>query len=117
MLGKYIKFNNTQMPNPVSFSYKYNPDENIFTSEAGTQMSQIRRLDRLSFSAAFNCTSRLRDQLDALCLLPSVTATIDNGTPVSGRLRQSGDVTLVEDSENTEGTQGLWTVPVIFEGE
>ena len=117
MLGKYITIDNVLMPNPTAFSYKYNPDENVFTSEAGTQLSNIRRLDRLSFSASFNCSSRLRDVLEAKCKQASVKVSIDNGAAIDGRLRLSGDITLVEDSEYVNGTSGLWVVPVTFEGE
>lgn len=119
MLGKYLKVNGETLPNPNpgSFSYKYNPDESVFTSEAGTQLTQIRRLDRLSWSGSFNCSSRLKAQLEAFVLLPSVTCQIGNGSSISGRLRLGGDVSLVEDSEKTKGTNGLWVVPLTFEGE
>lgn len=117
MLGRYIKIDNVVMPNPETFSYKYNPDENVYTSEAGTQLSNIKRLDRMSFNASFNCSSRLRDALIGLCMTPSVSVQIDGGASTSGRLRLAGDIALVEGSENTNGTQGLWTVPVSFEGE
>ena len=117
MLGKYLKINNTLMPNPESFEFTYNPNENIYTSEAGTELSNIIRLDRLSFSASFNCSSRLRDTLLAYCLSPSVEVKIDGGAAINGRLRLSGAVVLVEGSELNTGTQGLWTVPVTFEGE
>lgn len=116
MLGKYISINSTLMPNPTTFSMAYPPDENVFTSEAGTQLSNIRRLDRLTFSASFNCTDRMRDTLVSYCQTPSVSVQIDGGTAISGRLRL-GDISLVEDSEMVNGTQGLWTVSVTFEGE
>ena len=117
MLGKYITINSTLMPNPTKFSYTYPPDETVYTSEAGTQLTNIRRLDRLTFAASWNCSSRLRDQLIALCQTPSVSVSIDGATAVSGRMRLSGGPELVEDSENTNGTQGLWVVSVTFEGE
>lgn len=117
MLGRYIKIDNEVMPNPVTFSMSYPPDENVFTSEAGTQLTNIRRLDRFTFTASFNCSSRLRDSLIAKCQTPSVEVKIDEGDAISGRLRLSGDITLVENSELTGGTQGLWTVSVVFEGE
>lgn len=117
MLARYIKINNETMPNPTAFSMNYPPDENVFTSEAGTQLTNIRRLDRLTFSASFACSSRLKDKLIALCMEPSVEVVIDNGTATSGRLRLAGDIALVENSEYTGGTQGLWSVPVTFEGE
>lgn len=117
MLGRYISINGTLMPNPTKFSYSYPPDENVFTSEAGTQMSNIKRLDRLTFAASWDCSSRLRDTLIGLCQTASVTVSIDGSEAVSGRLRLAGGPELVEDSEYTNGTQGLWTVSVNFEGE
>ena len=119
MLGSYLKINDEVLPNPNpgTFSYKYNPDESIFTSEAGTQLSQIRRLDRLSWSGSFNCTSRLKEKLATYCKTPSVSCQLANGTAISGRLRLGGDISLVEDSEKVKGTNGLWIVPLTFEGE
>lgn len=117
MLGKYITINSTLMPNPAQFEYTYPPDETVYTSEAGTQLTNVRRLDRLTFKAEWHCSSRLRDQLLVLCKTPSVSVSIDGATPVSGRLRLAGGPKLVEDSENTNGTQGLWVVSTTFEGE
>ena len=117
MLGRYIKIDNVVMPNPIAFSYTYDADESVYKSEAGTELSNIRRLDRLSFSATFNCSSRLKDSLVGLCMTPSVDVQIDNGAVTSGRLRLNGDIELVENSEKTGGTQGLWTVRVQFQGE
>lgn len=115
-LGKYISINNNLMPNPVSFEETLNPSENVYESEAGTQMSNIVRLDRYSFSATWNCTSRLRDALKTYCTTASVTVKID-GVSHSGRMRLGGAISLVENSETNTGTQGLWTVPITFEGE
>lgn len=119
MLGKFIKIDNEQMPNPNpgTFAYRYNPDENVFKSEAGTELSNIRRLNRISWSAAFNCTSTLKEKLETMVLKPSVEVSIDNGTAISGRLRLGSDISLVEDSEYLSATQGLWVVPLVFEGE
>lgn len=117
MLGRYITINNLEMPNPVKFNYNYPPDETVLTSEAGTQLTNIRRLDRLVFGATWACSSRLRDRLIALCQTPSVMVSIDGSEAVSGRLRLNGGPELVEDSEYTYGTQGLWSVSVSFEGE
>lgn len=116
-LGKYIKINDELMPNPTKFEFTLNPQENIFYSESGTELSNIVRLDRPSWSASFNCSDRLRDKLLTLCKSASVKVKIDNGTEMSGRLRLGGSVSLVEDSEYVGGTQGLWEVPVTFEGE
>lgn len=119
MFGKYLKINNRTMPNPNpgSFSYKLNPQENTYTSEAGDELTEVVRLDRLSFKASFNCSSSLKEELEALCKTARVTVSIDNGAAITGRLRLAGDISLVANSERTPGTQGLWVVPVSFEGQ
>lgn len=115
-LGKFIKINNEQVPNPESFDETLNPSENIYESEAGTQLANIVRLDRYSFSASWNCSSRFKAKFLAWCKLASVDVTI-NGVTTSGRMRLGGSISLVEDSANVGGTEGLWTVPITFEGE
>ena len=116
MLGKFLKIDNTRMPNPVSgsFTFALNPDENVFSNEAGEQMSNIKRLDRVSWSGTFNCTSTMRDTLLAICKTASCSCEID-GDSYSGRLRTNGEITMVAGSELVVGTQGLWVVPLRFE--
>lgn len=117
-LGRFISINGEQVPNPApgSFSMGLNPQENLYTSESGLQMSNVVRLDRPSWGATFDVSSKWRDKFLTWCKLASVTCVID-GETMSGRLRLSGAYTLVENSENTQGTQGLWEVPITFEGE
>lgn len=116
MLGTYLKINTVEIPNPVpgSFSYKLNPDENIYNNEAGEQMANVIRLDRLTWAGSFQCTGRLKDILVGYCKLPSVKCTFQ-GVEHNGRLRLSGDIALYDWSEYTPGTAGLWTVPLSFE--
>lgn len=117
-LGKYIKIDNELMPVPTSFSYKYEADENVYKSEAGTEMSNIRRLTRLSFAASFPCSDILKDKLVTKCQSASVAVQLFGAdAAINGRLRLGGDISLVENSELNDGTLGLWVVPVTFEGE
>ena len=114
MLGRYIKIENVRIPNPVSFSENYPPLENVFTSEAGTQMSSVVRLNRYTWSGEFNVSSRGKAQLIAFAQEALVTCLV-NGVSHRGRLRISGDISLVEGSEYVGCTDGLWRVPLIFE--
>jgi hypothetical protein len=116
MLGKYIRINGVQFPNPVSgtFAPALNPIENIYTTEDGHQASNIIRLDRFSFDAQFNCSGVMRARLEAIAKMASCTVEVE-GVEYEGRLRLSGSITMIENSERTEGTQGLWVVPVKFE--
>lgn len=117
MLGKYLRINNEQLPNPIpgAFEYQLNADENVFTNEAGEQMTNIIRLDRLSWTGTFQCTGRMKDKLLAICKLAECSCTFE-GETYGGRLRLGGAVVLYDNSEYTAGTDGLWTVPLVFEG-
>ena len=117
MLGKYITINSEKMPNPVSFEGPGpKPSENIFESEAGVRLTQVRRLDRPSWTATFQCTSSMRDKILGYCKMASVVTIVD-GVTMEGTLRTSGLPQLVKNSEYCIGTSGLWSVSVVFEGE
>ena len=117
MLGKYLKINGIQMPNPNpgTFKGKLNPTENIYFSEAGTRKSNVVRLDRPSWECSFNCSGTMKDKILDLCKKPSVVCSVD-GVSYEGTLREKTH-SLVKDSEFVKGTQGLWVVSVEFEGE
>lgn len=116
MLGKFLKINNEAIPNPNpgTWNENYPPQENVFTTEAGTQISSVVRLNRMTWSGEFNCSSRLKAKLIGFAQSASVTCTI-NGTNKSGRLRINGDINLFADSEYVGGTDGLWVIPLVFE--
>ena len=116
MLGKFLKINTVQMPNPNpgTWNETYEAQENVFTTEAGSQLSSVVRLDRMTWSAEFNCTSNMKATLLGYAQMASVTCVID-GVSKSGRLRVNGDISLFENSEYTANTQGLWILPLIFE--
>lgn len=116
MLNQYLTIDGVTLPNPNpgTFTWRYNPDENSYTSEAGTLLNNVRRLNRISWSGQFNCSSAMAATLQGYCLQASVTCTI-NGVSHEGMLRLGGDITLYENSEYTAGTDGLWIVPLTFE--
>jgi len=115
MLGKFIKVNSLQIPNPNPGTWKQNmnPDESEFFTESGRRKTIPRRLERVSWSAEFNCTSVMLETLKNFCRLPRVTVEI-NGVSYQGTLR-AGEESLVEDSENVPGTDGLWILPLVFQ--
>ena len=118
MLNKYLKINGELMPNPVSFKgITPNPQENVFFSEGGRRMTNIVRLDRPSWAATFQCTSRMKAKLETFCKSQSVTSSFNNEPTMTGTLRMSGSPTLVKNSEFCNNTDGLWEISVIFEGE
>lgn len=117
MLGKYLKINGTLMPNPIAWADNINPDETVYFSEGGKRMINVKRLDRITFTASFNCTSKLKEQLDTLVKTPKVSVQFNNGTAITGTLRRASEAALVENSQYCNGTNGLWTVSLIFEGD
>ena len=117
MLGKYLKINETLMPNPISWADNITPDETVYFSEGGKRMINVKRLDRITFTASFNCTSSLKDELDALVKTPKVSVQFNNGTAITGTLRRASEAALVDNSQYCNGTNGLWTVSLIFEGD
>lgn len=116
MLGNFLKINGVTIPNPNpgTFTEAYPPQENIFTTEAGTQLSSVVRLDRYTWSGEFNVSSRLKAILLLYATRASVVCTV-NGTDHRGRLRV-GDISLYANSEWTKNTNGLWTMSLTFEG-
>jgi len=116
MLGQFLTIENVQMPNPNTGTWKenLNADENRYTTENGILKVIPRRLDRKSWSAEFNCSSTMRATLEGYCKMARVGCTV-KGVSYSGTLRLGGEVSLVENSEYTSGTDGLWIVPLIFE--
>lgn len=115
MLGQFLKINNAEIPNPNpgTFVEAYPPQENIFTTEAGTQISSVVRLDRYTWTGDFNVSSRMKTLLLNYAKRPSVTCHM-NGKSYEGRLR-AGNITLYDNSAHTGGTDGLWTITLTFE--
>lgn len=114
MLGKgYLKFNNVVIPNPVDFSESYDNIENTNQSEEGTDLVTIVRLQKLSLSCKFNCSSYWKGQLLSLASLSDATLVYHGTTYTNVRFRITG-CDLVEDSEMVGNTDGLWEVSGVF---
>lgn len=109
MLGKrYLSINGTPIPNPISFKISHDEDETINLSEAGTELVRVRRLDKKKFSGTWNLTSFWLKKFEGWCTSNSVTLTYQ-GRDYTCRMR---DYTpqLVENSEYTETSEGLWKI-------
>lgn len=115
MLGRrYLKINGTTIPNPVpgSFQIKFDPDETIELSEAGTELGSVRRLDKRIFSGEWHVTSFWLEVLRDFCLRRTVTLRYQ-GTNYTVRAR-GFDPKLASNSEYTENTEGLWSLKLTF---
>lgn len=115
MLGRrYLQINNTPIPNPISFKIVNEEDETINISEAGTELVRVRRLNKKRFSGTWNLTSFWLKKFQEWCESNSVTLTYQ-GNSYTCRMRDFNPQ-LVEDSEYTETSEGLWKIsPTITE--
>lgn len=110
MLGKYIKINGLQLPNPVSYDENMSSIENDNTTESGKTLVAVVRLDLFSANMTFNLSSYWKDKIRDYCKENYVTLEV-NGKEYQVRLR-GYSAKLVENSERSEGTDGYWKVSV-----
>lgn len=114
MLGKYLRIQGEQMPNPVNWSENLNPIEAEYYTENGTRKTIPTRLDRKSWTGEFQCTSYMKAKIETFCKLARIECLVNN-VRYEGTLRMTGAPTLVENTEFIEDTDGLWTLSVTFE--
>lgn len=117
MLGNnYLKINNESIPNPVKFRPGFaEPTESIIRAKSGKTLDNVVRLDQRLFEATWHLTSFWLDKFKAYASLPSVTVTYQ-GSDYTCRVR-GYNPTLIERSEYSEGTDGLWELSLTMEEE
>ena len=102
------------LPKPTQWDESYTVIENTNTSEAGTDLVNVVRQNKLSVSCQFNCTSRLYHQLYTLSQQPYLyLQTYDPLTDATGlRKVRMRDFTasFQQYSDNVPNTTGLWVV-------
>ena len=109
-----FKFNDTEILRPVSWSETANVIESVQTTEAGTDVINVTRYDKLSISAEFGCSApwakifREFSQVDTFTLTRyNVISGEDEERTV--RMRNYTQ-TLVKDSETLAGFYGLYNI-------
>ena len=113
MLGKgFLSINGTAIPNPVDFDIDFEAIENVLTSEAGTDLVNVVRLNKRTFSGTWNLSSNWLGQFQSFANSRLVTLTY-LGVDYSCRAR-GFSAKLVENSARTHGTDGLWEVSLDF---
>lgn len=102
------------LPKPTQWDESWTVIENVNTSEAGTDLVNIVRQDKLSVSAQFQCTSRLYHKLYTMSQQPyQYLQTYDPLTDATGnRKMRMRDFTasFQQYSDNVPNTTGLWVV-------
>lgn len=110
-----IKINNVSIPVPIEWSENSEVVENANTTEAGTDVIDVLRVDKLTVTASFDVSSAWlatfkgwatsTSALSVKIYDPITDAYIER----SMRMRNFYS-NLVQHSDNTSGTVGLWNV-------
>lgn len=111
-LGKYLEVDGVRYPNPTANNGAPLNIEKINTSESGKRLTSAQRLGQLSQTFTFQVSSYWRNKIIEDCKKLSVNVNYC-GVDYEGTLRLTGDV-LAPNSENSDNTNGYWTLTVVF---
>ena len=110
-----VKINNTPIPAPIEWSETSAVVENVNTTEAGTDVADVLRVDKLTVTASFDVSSAWLATFKGWANSTSALS-VKIYDPVSDaydersmRIRNFVS-NLVQYSDNTSGTVGLWNV-------
>lgn len=109
------KINNTPIPVPIEWSENSEVVENAMTTEAGTDVVDVLRVDKLTVTASFDVSSVWLATFKGWANSTSALAVkiydpvTDAYVERSMRIRNFVS-NLVQNSDNTSGTIGLWNV-------
>lgn len=114
MLSKHLKFDGVQIPNPTSYSEESETINNQYETEAGGLNISVIRYDRLHISVSFDVTSAWAKKLKDYSKKDTLTVTLidlslDSKSDHIMILRNFKSK-LVDHSEHTPWTNGLWNV-------
>ena len=109
-----FKFNTTELLRPIGWSETSNVIESVNTSEAGTDIVNVTRYDKLTVACEFGCSDAWAKTFKEFSLLDSFTLTrydVISGTDEQRTVRMRNYVqTLIKDSETLSGFNGLYSV-------
>lgn len=113
MLGfEYLKYNDLVLPPPASFDINFDNVENINNSEAGTKIGTVTALGLRVINVGWNVSSFWLNKLLAIGHTTEGYLTFNNDRiKVTARLGAAG---LVENSELTPNTNGLYSISMTF---
>lgn len=113
MLGfEYLKYNDLVLPPPTSFDINFDNVENINNSEAGTKIGTVTALGLRVINVGWQVSSFWLNKLLAIGRTTEGYLTFNNDRiKVTARLGAAG---LVENSELTPNTNGLYSISMTF---
>lgn len=110
-----VKINNTPIPVPIEWSENSSVVENAMTTEAGTDVIDVLRVDKLTVTASFNVSSSWlatfkgwANSTSALAVKiydPVTDAYVERSMRIRNFISN-----LVQNSDNTSGTIGLYNL-------
>lgn len=110
-----VKINNTPIPVPIEWSENSEVVENAMTTEAGTDVVDVLRVDKLTVTASFDVSSVWLATFKGWANSTSAL-TVDIYDPVTNAYKQRSMrirnfvSNLVQNSDNTSGTIGLYNL-------
>lgn len=110
-----VKINNTPIPVPIEWSENSSVVENAMTTEAGTDVVDVLRVDKLTVTASFDVSSSWLATFKGWANSTSAL-TVDIYDPVTNSYKQRSMrirnfiSNLVQNSDNTSGTIGLYNL-------
>ena len=109
-----IKFNTTEIPYPSTYSEAYETIENSYTSEAGTDLLQVTRYKKKTWSMGFKCVESVAKTLEGFSDVDSFTLTyydIRTGASTTTTVRMRGFTkALIPKSDTLTYCNGLYNV-------
>lgn len=109
-----FKFNNTEILRPIAWSETSNVIEAVNTSEAGTDIINVTRYDKLTISAEFGCSAAWAKTFKSFSILDSFTLTrydvISEADETRTVRMRNYSQTLIKDSQTLTGQNGLYSI-------
>ncbi len=107
-----ITLNGQKIPFPRKLSENYEVIEKVYRTEAGTDQTQVTRVEKLTLGLTFQLSSAWAQKMRVLAKTQNLTAVIDEAGEIKTRTMRIRNYKsdLVDDSRNTPGTSGLWEV-------
>lgn len=110
-----VQINSTNLPVPITWEETANVVENSNTTEAGTDIVDIMRVDKLTVTASFDVSSAWLTTFKGWAnstskLTVKIYDSVTDGYVTRYMRIRNFVSSLVQNSDKNNGTKGLWNV-------
>lgn len=110
-----VQINSTNLPVPITWEETANVVENSNTTEAGTDIVDIMRVDKLTVTASFDVSSTWLTTFKGWAnstskLTVKIYDSVTDGYVTRYMRIRNFVSSLVQNSDKNSGTKGLWNV-------